>query len=222
MVTNLLANIGPRFIDGLFNSLLISAAGFLLALAIGIAGGTLRYARTPVAHLVVACYVNVFRCTPLIVQIFMIFFALPEIGLRLSPFATGVVALGLWGGAYLTEDIRAGLSAVSTKDILAARALGMSAAMAFVDITLPLGLRNALPSATTTALNVFRSSSFMIVVSYGELTFTANRIASETFDIFGVFSMAALLYLVSSILLSYVSQGIERATHVPGFGRAAR
>ncbi|WP_174246509.1 amino acid ABC transporter permease [Burkholderia sp. L27(2015)] len=220
MAMHFFAEIGPRLIVGLLHSLLLSAVGFLLAILIGIGCGTLRYGRLPGAHFLIACYVNIFRCTPLLVQIFMIFFALPEIGLRLSPFSTGVVALGLWGGAYLTEDIRAGLDAVSTKDILAARALGMGAVTTFMEITLPLGLRYALPAATTTALNLFRSSSLMIVVSYSELTYTANRIASDTFDIFGVFGVAALLYLISSILLSYFARGLERATYVPGFGRA--
>lgn len=219
---NFLAEIGPRFVEGLFHSLLISAAGFLLAIFIGIFSGSLRFFRTPVLHSIVACYVNIFRCTPLLVQIFLVFYALPDVGVRLSPLATGVVALGLWGGAYASEDVRAGLEAVATREILAARTLGMGATVTFMYITLPLGLRYALPSLTTTTLNVFRSSSFMIVVGYSELTYTANRVASDTFNIFGAFGTAALLYLVSSIALGYVARTIERATHFPGLGQAAR
>src|SRR5206468_2524326 len=85
----LLAQIAPEFLDGLLRSLQISAAGFLLAMLVGIASGSLRHARTPVLHAIVAGYVSVFRCTPLLVQIFLIFYALPEIGIRLSPFTTG-------------------------------------------------------------------------------------------------------------------------------------
>jgi polar amino acid transport system permease protein len=219
MSISFLVEYGPQLIVGLVRSLLISAVGLALAICIGIVCGSLRHGRIAAARLLIASYVNLFRCTPLLVQIFMIFFALPEIGVRLSPFATSVIALGLWGGAYLTEDIRAGLDAVSPKDILAARALGMGAFTSFVDITLPLGLRYCLPAATTTALNVFRSSSFMIVVSYSELTYVTNRVASETFAIFGTFGSAALLYLATSLLLGHASRLIERAVHIPGFGR---
>ncbi len=219
---NFLTQLAPQFIDGLFHSLLISAAGFLLAMLIGIASGSLRHARTPVVHFLVGCYVNVFRCTPLLVQIFLIFYALPEAGIRLSPFATGVIALGLWGGAYLSEDVRAGLDAVAKGEILAARTLGMGPVITFANITLPVGLRYALPAATTTALNVFRSSSFMIVVGYSELTYIANRVASDTFDVFGVFGTAGLLYLLSSVALGYVARMIEQTTHVPGIGKAAQ
>lgn len=219
---NFLAEIGPRFIDGLLHSLLISAAGFLLAIVVGICIGSLRFFRPPMVNSLVACYVNIFRCTPLLVQIFLIFYALPEVGVRLSPFATGIVALGLWGGAYSSEDVRAGLEAVAKREILAARTLGMSAVMTFVYITLPLGLRYALPALTTTALNIFRSSSFMIVVGYSELTYTANRVASDTFNIFGAFGTAALLYLVSSIALGYFARTIERVTSFPGLGQATR
>jgi len=217
---NFIVDTCPRLLVGLGDSLLVTAAGLLLAMVIGIACGSLRYARIPSLGMAIAVYINLFRCTPLLVQIFMIFFALPEIGIRLSPFATGVVALGLWGGAYLTEDMRAGLEAVPSQEILAARALGLGALTTFMDITLPLGLRYSLPTITTTALNIFRSSSLMIVVSYSELTYVANRIASDTFQIFTVFGAASVLYLVSSVLLSSVSRWIEHIARVPGLGRA--
>jgi len=141
---------------------------------------------------------------------------------RLSPFATGVVALGLWGGAYSSEDVRAGLEAVAKREILAARTLGMGAAMTFAYVTLPLGLRYALPALTTTALNIFRSSSFMIVVGYSELTYTANRVASGTFNIFVAFGTAALLYLIASIALGHIARTVERVAYFPGLGQAVR
>ncbi len=203
---------------GLLNSLLVSAIGIALGLAIGVVFGAIRYARIPFAHQIIGGYVNFFRCTPLLVQIFMLYFALPEVGVRLSPFQTAWLALGLWGGAYQTEVFRAGYAAVSKHDILAARALGMPAFRTFLDITLPIGLRNTIQAATTTAITQFRSSSFMIVVGYMELTYVANRIVSETFEVFEIFGIAALMYLIVCIIISSLSRLLERTSRVPSTG----
>lgn len=203
---------------GLLNSLTVSIIGIALGLMIGVIFGAIRYARITIAHQIIGGYVNFFRCTPLLVQIFMLYFALPEIGVRLSPFQTAWLALGLWGGAYQTEVFRAGYASVSKHDILAARALGMPAFRTFLDVTLPIGLRSTIQAATTTAITQFRSSSFMIVVGYMELTYVANRIVSETFEVFEIFGIAALMYLVVCLLISTLSRALERASHVPGIG----
>lgn len=205
---------------GLLNSLLVSAIGIALGLTIGVIFGAVRYGRIPVLHQIIGGYVNFFRCTPLLVQIFMLYFALPEIGIRLSPFETSWLALGLWGGAYQVEVFRSGYSAVPKHDILAARALGMPAFQTFLDITLPIGLRGTIQASTTTAITQFRSSSFMIVVGYTELTYVANKIVSETFQVFEIFGIAALMYLVVCLLISTLSRVLERASYVPGLGVA--
>jgi len=203
---------------GLLNSLIVSAIGIALGLLIGTIFGAIRYARIPIAHQIIGGYVHFFRCTPLLGQIFMLYFALPEIGIRLSPFVTSWLALGLWGGAYQAEVFRAGYAAVSKHDILAARALGMPGLQTFLDITLPIGLRSTIQAATTTAITQFRSSSFMIVVGYMELTYVANRIVSETFQVFEIFGIAALMYLMVCLLISTLSRALERTSHVPGLG----
>lgn len=203
---------------GLGRSIVISVIGIAGGLLLGVMLGAVRYARYPVVHRVVSAYVNVFRCTPLLVQIFMLYFGLPEIGLRLSEFEASWLALALWGGAYQTEVMRAGFESVSRDDIRAARALGMPAVQTFMDITLPLGLRAAIPAATTTAITQFRSSSFMIVIGYEELTFVANRIVSDSFDVFRTFGMASLFYLLVSTVISLASRALETRMSVPGLG----
>ena len=205
-------------LDGLGRSIIVSAIGIALGVVIGTVFGGLRFARVPVLGGLIAAYVNLFRCTPLLVQIFMLYFALPEVGIRLSAFETSWLALGLWGGAYQVEVMRAGFESVSKAEILAARALGMPSLRTFLDVTLPLGFRAGLPNATTTALTQFRSSSFMIVVSYNELTYVANRIVSDTFEVFRVFGTASLMYLVVSLAISLSSRALERSLRIPGLG----
>lgn len=208
----------PALLDGLVNSLLVSAIGIALAVLIGMALGAVRNAAIPVLAQLISVYVNVFRCTPLLVQIFMLYFALPEVGIRLSPFQTAWIALALWGGAYQTEIFRAGFKSVPPAEILAARALGMPAFRTFLDVTRPIGVRAAIPAATTTAISQFRSSSFMVVVGYQELTYVANGLVSQTFRVFEIFGIAALMYFVTCTLIGAGSRLLETWLRIPGTG----
>ncbi|WP_407165929.1 amino acid ABC transporter permease [Bradyrhizobium sp. ORS 111] len=203
---------------GLGNSLLISAIGIVLGIGIGIVLGAIRYARLPIVSMMIIWFINAFRCTPLLVQIFLLFYALPDIGVSLTPFQTSWLALALWGAAYQTEVFRAAFDAVPKGDVTAARALGLPAFQTFLAVTLPLALRIAIAGATTTAITQFRSSSFMIVVGYQELTYVANRLVSDTFKVFETFGIACLMYLLVSSILSAVSRALERKLAVPGFG----
>lgn len=203
-------------LEGLGRSLLVSFIGILMGVVLGMVFGAVRHARLAWLSKAIGAYVNVFRCTPLLVQVVMLYFALPDIGISLSPFTTSWLALGLWGAAYHTEIFRAGYGSVSPNEVLAARALGMPAIQTFLDITLPLGWRAALPAATTMAITQFRSSSFMIAVGYEELTYVSNRMVADTFEVFQIFGVAALAYLVVSNVISSGSRWVERRTAVPG------
>ena len=205
-------------LDGLGRTLLISAIGIAMGIALGMLMGAARHARIPVLSQAIACYANLLRCTPLLVQVVMLYFALPDLGIKLTPFDTSWLALGLWGAAYHTEIFRAGYGSVNPNEVVAARALGMSAPRAFLDVTLPLGMRASIPAATTMAITQFRSSSFMIAVGYQELTYVANRMVADTFKVFEIFGIAALAYLVVSNIIAIASRKLERAVAVPGLG----
>ncbi len=220
MTEQALADIG-LLMSGLSNSLLISAIGIVFGTVLGLGAGALRFSGSPVLSQLSAAYVNLFRCTPLLVQIVMLYFALPDIGVRLSPFWASCLALTLWGGAYQAEVFRAGFASVPTLEIVSARALGMTAVQAFLYITLPIGLRTAIPAASTTAITQFRSSSFMIVIGFTELTYMANRIVSETFKVFEIFAIASLMYLVVSMIMSFCFRHLEHWLSVPGSRKAA-
>lgn len=204
--------------DGLGRTLLISAIGIALGISLGIVMGAVRHARILILSQLIVCYTNLFRCTPLLVQIVMLYFALPDLGIRLTSFETSWLALGLWGAAYHTEIFRAGFGAVNPNLVLASRALGMTSFRTFLDVTVPLGARASIPAATTMAITQFRSSSFMIAVGYQELTYVANRMVADTFKVFQVFGLAALAYLVVSSIIAMGSRRIEKAITVPGLG----
>jgi len=169
-----------ELLSGPGRTLLISIIDIAAGLTFGVFFGALRHARFLILSRLIGVYVNVFRCSPLLVQIVMLYFALPELGIRLFTLETSWVALSLWGNVYYTKVFRASFGTVSPNLVLGARALGMSVNRSFSDVTSPLGLRASIPSATTTAITKCRPSSFMIAIGYGELTYLSNRLIADT------------------------------------------
>jgi His/Glu/Gln/Arg/opine family amino acid ABC transporter permease subunit len=203
---------------GLLRTLAISAIGMAGALLVGVLLGAISALRTPVARQLITVYVEVFRNTPLLVQIFFLYFALPEAGLRLDGFTVGWLSLLLWGGAYNVENFRAGFEAVEGGYVEACRALGFSRLSAFRQVTLPLGARIALPSVTNILVSVFKNSSFMVAISYPELTETAVNIVAVSFRVFEMFLAIGIVYLGLVWLMSLGAGAVERRFAIPGGG----
>jgi His/Glu/Gln/Arg/opine family amino acid ABC transporter permease subunit len=211
----LFSHLGPLW-HGLLRTLAISALGVAGATVVGALLGALAAARVPVVRWLVRAYVEVFRNTPLLVQIFFLYFALPDAGLKLGAFTVGWLSLLLWGGAYNVENFRAGFEAVDPVYVEACRALGFSGPAAFRRVVLPLGTRIALPSVTNTLISVVKNSSFMVAIGYRELTDTAVDLVSVTFRVFEVFIAIGVVYLVLVWLFSAGARLAERRLAVPG------
>lgn len=206
----------PELVEGLARTLAISAIGMAGSLVVGVVLGAACALRVPVVRQLVACYVEVFRNTPLLVQIFFLYFALPEVGVQLSGFTVGWLSLLLWGGAYNVENFRAGFEAVEHGYVEACRALGFSRLAAFRQTNLPLGVRIATPSVTNTLISVFKNSSFMIAISYPELTETAVGIVAVSFRVFEMFLAIGIVYLGLVWLMSLGTGALERRFAIPG------
>ncbi|GAA2113691.1 amino acid ABC transporter permease [Actinomadura alba] len=202
--------------NGLLRTLAISAIGMAGALVVGVSLGALCALRVPVVRQLTRAYVEVFRNTPLLVQIFFLYFALPDAGVKLSAFTVGWLSLVLWGGAYNVENFRAGFEAVQPGYVEASRALGFPVLAAFRRVVLPLGWRIALPSVTNTQVSVFKNSSFMIAISYPELTETAINIVSVRFRVFEMFIAIGVVYLALVWLTSMGARSVERRFAIPG------
>ena len=201
---------------GLLRTLEISAIGMAGALLVGAGLGAVSALRIPVARQLITVYVEVFRNTPLLVQIFFLYFALPDAGMQLSGFTVGWLSLLLWGGAYNLENFRAGFEAVEGGYVEACRALGFPRLAAFRHVNLPLGARIALPSVTNTLISVFKNSSFMVAISYPELTETAVNIVAVSFRTLEMFAAIGVIYLGLVWLMSLGAGAIERRFAIPG------
>ncbi|MDE2572822.1 MAG: amino acid ABC transporter permease [bacterium] len=206
----------PALAAGLRLTVEVSVIGMLGALLAGVLGAAACELRVPFLRRLVPAYVEFFRNTPLLVQIFFLYFALPNIGIKLSAFTVAGLSLILWGGAYNVENVRAGFDAVERGYREGARALGLGPWQAFVAVVLPVGLRTALPSVTNTLVSVLKNSSFMVAIGFPELTDTAVNIVALTFRVFEMFLAIGAVYLVLVWLLSLIMQLVERRLALPG------
>jgi polar amino acid transport system permease protein len=201
---------------GLLRTLQISVIGMAGSVVVGVVLGGAAALRIPVVRNLIWLYVEAFRNTPLLVQIYFLYFALPNLGIQLSGFQVGWLSLMLWGGAYNVENFRAGFEAVEPSYVEACRALGFARLAAFRRVSVPLGWRTSLPSVTNTLNSVFKNSSFMIAISYPELTETSVNIVAVTFRVFEMFLALGVVYLGLVWLLSLGAQQVERRFAIPG------
>jgi polar amino acid transport system permease protein len=188
----------------------LALAGMFLATIIGVLGVIARSSSFKPLRALVIAFVEVIRNTPFLVQIFFIFFALPQMGLRLNPTTTAIVALALNGGAYAIEIIRGGVDAVPKGQVEAGLALGLRRSQIFRHIILKPALRAVYPSLTSQFIMLTLTTSVCTSIAAYELTSVAQRIEAETFRSFEVYFSITLLYLVISSLMMAVFALISR------------
>jgi His/Glu/Gln/Arg/opine family amino acid ABC transporter permease subunit len=204
--------------QGFQNTLKVSAIAIAGALVIGLVLGAARAHRVPVVSQLTAVYVEVIRNTPILVQIFLIFYGLPEFGITFDAFTVAWLSVMLWGGAFNSENFRAGFLAVSHRHREAAHALGFRPFGAFLNVTLPLGARIALPSSINTYISVIKNTSLMYVIAYPELTTTAINISNLTLQTTEALALLAIVYLSLVWSLSWGIRRLERHLALPETG----
>ena len=205
----------PELAAGLRRTLEVSALGIAGAFAIGVVLGAARAHRVPVVSQLAAVYVELIRNTPLLVQIFLLFYGLPAFGIRLTPFVTAWLAVTIWGGAFNTENFRAGFEAVPRGYREAGSALGFRPLGTFFNVTLPIGGRIALPSSINTYVSVLKNTALTTAIGFPELTNTAYSIESVTFRAVEMYSVLAVTYLVIVWTLSGLIRLVEARLALP-------
>jgi polar amino acid transport system permease protein len=200
---------------GLGRTLQVSAIAIVGAFFIGAILGAARAHRVPVVSQLSAVYVEVIRNTPILVQIFMLFFALPQIGITLEPFTVAWLSVMVWGGAFNIENFRAGFEAVPYRYREAALALGFGRVKAFLNVTLPIGGRIALPSSINTYIGVLKNTALLYVISYPELTKTAYDINGTTLQTLETFFVLGVVYLTLVWTLSALIRLLESHLALP-------
>jgi His/Glu/Gln/Arg/opine family amino acid ABC transporter permease subunit len=204
-----------ELLEGLKRTLTISAIAIAGASVIGLTLGAARAYRIPVVSQLAAIYVEVIRNTPILVQIFMLYFALPQVGIRLEAFTVAWLAVTIWGGAFNIENFRAGFEAVPARYREASAALGFKGFATFLNVTLPIGGRIALPSSINTYISVVKNTSLMYVIAYPEITTVVFGIQALTLETAEAFTVLALTYLIIVWSLSAVIRLLESHLALP-------
>lgn len=185
------------------------AVGFLIGLVVGVA----RISQWKALRFVAAVYADCIRGTPLLVQIFLIYFALPMLtGQRIEPFFAAVMACGINSGAYVSEIFRAGIQSVDPGQMEAGRSLGLTWGQTMRYIVLPQAVKNILPPLGNEFIAMLKDSSLVSVIGFEELTRRGQLIIAQTYGSFEIWTTVALLYLVMTLAISRLVAYLERRT----------
>ena len=199
----------PMLYAGLVFTIPITLISFFLGLLLGFIVALIRlYGPAPLKS-VVRFYVWIIRGTPLLVQLFLIFYALPSVGITLDAFPAAVIGFTLNVGAFTSEVIRATLLSVAKGQWEAAHSIGMSWGQSLRYIILPQAARVAVPPLSNTFISLVKDTSLASVITVPELFLAAQRIAAVTYQPLILYSEAALLYLLISSVLSYLQSRLE-------------
>jgi His/Glu/Gln/Arg/opine family amino acid ABC transporter permease subunit len=200
----------PYLLHGALVTLEISICAMAAGTVVGLGCGLISMSDRTVLKAIVRAYVYFVRGTPALVQIFLIYFALPRIGFELSPFASGVVALAFNSGGFIAEIVRAGLQSIDAGQTEAALSIGMTGRQSTLFILLPQSLRRITPPLTNELITLVKSSSLLSVISIAELTRSAQVIIAERFTPFELYAELAVFYLVIISVLAWFSEYLER------------
>jgi polar amino acid transport system permease protein len=199
---------GP-LIDGLMVTLEITGASLVLAFSFGLISALCRLSDSYMARMMARVYLEVIRNTPLLVQLFFIYFVMAPI-FDLGRFASAVLALSLFEGAYASEIFRAGIVSIHKGQWEAAYSLGLSVFDTYRQIILPQAIRRILPPLTSQAISLIKDSALVSTIAVYDLTMRGREIISETFLAFEIWFTIAAIYLVVTVSLSAVVSRMER------------
>ena len=205
----------------------VALAAWVIAFCLGSVLGILRTVRHPVVRAAAAAYVELFRNLPLLLQMFLWYFVLPEVlpqawgtwlkrDLPDAEFWTAVVCLGLYTAVRVGEQLRAGIQSISGGQRYAALATGLTELQVYRHVLLPISYRIILPALTTEFLSIFKNSSTALTIGVLELTAQTRRISEYTFQPIEMFLTATAIYVAITLLVAGVMRAVEGRTHLRG------
>ncbi|QTD95086.1 amino acid ABC transporter permease [Burkholderia anthina] len=200
----------PILLKGAVITVEITFCSFVLSTVLGLLLALMRVSQIRIVSNAAATFINVIRGLPIIVQLFYIYFVLPDLGVQLSAFQAGFIGLGIAYSVYQAENFRAGIQAIDHGQIEAAQSIGMRGAMIMRRVVLPQAFRIALPPYGNTLVMMLKDSSLASTITVAEMTRAGQLIASSTFQNMTAFTLVALLYLALSLPLVYGLRRIER------------
>ena len=199
----------PRMLMAAVNTLLAAGFGYAIALILGLAFALLQRTRYPIVTFVVRECVEFVRSTPLVLQIFFIFYVGPQFGLRLSPWASGMIAIGLHYAAYLSEVYRAGLDSVPKGQWEACTALNLSPQRTYFKIIIPQAIPLTIPGFGNYLVGIFKDTPMLSVIGVAELMHAATAVGSETYRYLEPYTLVGVIFLIISLPAAWLIRRFE-------------
>ncbi|HLU70398.1 MAG TPA: amino acid ABC transporter permease [Fibrobacteria bacterium] len=203
-----------RFISGAGITLALTVISMIAGIVLGLVLALMKTSRSPLLRVPSSVYIFLFRGTPVLLQMIFVFAALPQLGIRFSPFQSAVIALSLNEAAYMAEIIRAGLQSIDREQWTAGRVLGFRDSQIFRYIVLPQAARIIIPPTGNQFIGMLKTSALASVVAVSDLLQTAQRTASANFDYVNTLIAAAAYYLLFTTVFTFLQDRLERRMDV--------
>lgn len=217
-------------VSGLWTTLATAALAWVLAFTIGSAVGIMRTMPGRLAPTLATCWIELFRNIPLLVQLFLLYFVLPELlpkawgtwlkQLPNASFLTAVVGIGLFISARVAVQIAAGIGALPAGQRAAGTALGLTTGQTYRYVLLPVAYRILLPTLTSEVLSTIKNTSVALTIGLAELTARARAVQEFSFQVFEAYTAATLAYVIVNLTATLLLRWLERRVRIPGYSRA--
>lgn len=215
---DIMLNYMPRYVEAFFLTIKIGWIGIVIAMILGILAAFALHFKLPVLYAIARIYVELFRNTPLLVQLFFMYFGLPKLGIGISAELCGCLGLGLLGGSYMAETIRSGLDAIPESQSESGYALGMKPMMIFTDIILPQAFTISVPGIVANIIFLLKETSVFSAISLMDLMFTAKDLIGLYYNTTECLIMLVVFYIAMLLPVSLLGNIVEKKSRVKMFG----
>lgn len=198
------------FLDGVKFTIMLAFFTVLIGFVLGVLLALMRLSNKKILNIISAAYIEFIRGTPILVQLYIVFYGLPHIGITLPDSVAGIVALSVNSAAYIAEIVRAGIQAVDKGQMEAARSLGMSHGMGMRFIIIPQAVKNILPALGNEFITVIKESSIASIIGIHELMYNADTVRGNIYKPFEPLIVAAVMYFILTFSLSKLVGAFER------------
>lgn len=200
----------PFLLEATVLTIQISIISIVVSIILGLVSAMMRISKFKILQIISNAYMEFIRGVPLLVQLYLVYYVMPEIGITLDAFSASVIGLGIYGGAYVSEVFRGSIEAIPYGQMEAARSLGMSYFLAMRKVVMPQALRISLPPLGNQFIITLKNSSLCSVITANELMHTSARFASVNFAFLEFFVVASLIYFAMTYILSKLLGKVEK------------
>ncbi|WP_033153835.1 amino acid ABC transporter permease [Pseudobutyrivibrio ruminis] len=218
MDINILREYIPLYKEALLLTMKIGWQGIFMSLIIGLVGSAILHFKVPVLKTIIGIYIEIFRNTPLLVQLFFIYFALPKVGIKITAETCGVLGLGLLGGAYMIETFRSGLEAIPVIQKESALSLGMNEYQTLWLVIMPQAISISVPGLLANVIFLLKETSVFSTISLMDLMFTAKDLIGMYAKTIECLFLLVVFYLIMLLPVSIIGAIVERRLRYGQFG----